>query len=47
MGCGYRGAGYLLELKQCYGIDLVTGAQHDGLALAEDLNGLAQTLDAS
>jgi len=37
---GYWGAEYLLDLHRRYGIELVTRAQHDDLALVQDLEGL-------
>lgn len=42
---GYWGADYLLGLRRCYGIDIVTRAQHDALAIVEDLDGLAASQD--
>jgi len=44
---GYWGAEYLLGLKRHYGIDLVTRAGHDELAIVEDLNGLATAADTA
>ena len=37
---GYWGAQYLLDLNRHYGIDLVTRAQHEDLAVVQDLEGL-------
>lgn len=38
---GYWGANYLLTLKRRWGIDVVTRAQHGGLDLVKDVEGLA------
>jgi len=43
---GYWGAAYLLGLHQRYGIDVVTRAQHDELAIVEELDHLAASPDA-
>ena len=40
---GYWGAEYLLGLKRRYGVNVVTRAQHDGLAIVEDIQGLAKS----
>ena len=37
---GYWGAAYLLGLKRGHGIDVVTRAQHDDLAVVQDIEGL-------
>lgn len=40
---GYWGAAYLLGLKRRHGIDVVTRAQHDELALVKNLEGLLRS----
>ena len=43
---GYWGAQFLLGLKKLHGIEVVTRAQHDDLAFAQELNAFAAAPDA-
>ena len=44
-GPGYWGAEYLLDMKRRYGVDVVTRAQHEDLAVVRDLEGLTSEVE--